>query len=68
MGWGRLAEDGPVSSSLQQVTLQTISQNAFICRRILFDGRVQLCAGIPEGGKGNVFPALSFDFLRPSFY
>jgi len=47
-----LSETGLLPSTLQQVTLQTVSYQAFSCRTLIGDWHTQLCAGVPGSGKG----------------
>lgn len=55
IGWGVLAADEKISSNiLQQVTLNTISTGTASCRRTIYDGRAQFCAGVKGGGKGKI--------------
>ncbi|CAF1576171.1 unnamed protein product [Adineta ricciae] len=51
VGWGTLSEGGALPSTLQQVTLQTISYQASSCSSSITDSRTQLCAGVSGGGK-----------------
>ncbi|CAF3764259.1 unnamed protein product [Rotaria sordida] len=51
VGWGRLSEGGPLSSTLQQVTVQTIDYQDSTCTPIMADWHVQFCAGVSGGGK-----------------
>ncbi|CAF4303934.1 unnamed protein product [Rotaria sordida] len=53
VGWGRLSEGGSLSSTLQQVTIQTIDYQDSTCTPIMVDWHVQFCAGVSGGGKGN---------------
>jgi hypothetical protein len=53
IGWGSLIESGSSSSILQQVTLSTIDHRASTCRPWVSDAKVQFCAGVSRGGKGN---------------
>jgi hypothetical protein len=55
VGWGRLSEDGSLPTVLQQVTLETIGYRVSTCRSVINDPQKQFCAGVPGGGKGNVF-------------
>jgi len=51
IGLGATSENGPYSNTLQEVTVNAISNNE--CSR-LYDGGItdaMLCAGVPEGGK-----------------
>ena len=52
VGWGTLSEGGSLPSTLQQVTLQTISYQASSCNSSIADWHTQLCAGVSGGGKG----------------
>ncbi|CAF4633131.1 unnamed protein product, partial [Rotaria sp. Silwood2] len=52
VGWGTLWEGGSVSSTLQQVTLQTVDYRASTCNETMHNRYVQLCAGVSGGGKG----------------
>ena len=56
IGWGRLASgNGPVSNSLQQVTVNAISSTSADCKRVpIVNATLQFCAGISTGGKGTV--------------
>ncbi|CAF3237003.1 unnamed protein product, partial [Rotaria sp. Silwood2] len=51
VGWGTLWEGGSVSSTLQQVTLQTVDYRASTCNETMHNRYVQLCAGVSGGGK-----------------
>ena len=53
VGWGTLFYTGPLPQSLQQVTLGTVDYRASVCREIIDDPRVQLCATVPGGAKGD---------------
>ncbi len=53
VGWGRLAAGGSLPLTLQQVTVQTVDYRASTCTPTMVDWHVQLCAGVPGGGKGN---------------
>ncbi|CAF4477483.1 unnamed protein product, partial [Rotaria magnacalcarata] len=52
IGWGRLSEYGQVAKYLQQVTLTTVDYRSYTCNSLISDQKVQLCAGVPGGGKG----------------
>lgn len=56
IGWGRLTSgNGPVSNSLQQVTVKAFSSTSADCIRApIVNTTVQFCAGISTGGKGTV--------------
>jgi secreted trypsin-like serine protease len=62
IGWGRLTEGSvglPVQ--LQQVTVSAMATGSADCVRApILDGSSQICAGLPQGGKGktrsNCFP------------
>ncbi|CAF0881996.1 unnamed protein product [Rotaria sordida] len=51
VGWGRTSENGFVSSTLQQVTLQVVDHQSTTCRPIVTDWTKQFCAGVDGGGK-----------------
>ncbi|CAF3470279.1 unnamed protein product [Rotaria socialis] len=51
IGWGRLSEYGQVAKYLQQVTLTTVDYRSYTCNSLISDQKVQLCAGVPGGGK-----------------
>ncbi len=53
IGWGSLIEGDSSFSILQQVTLSTIDYRALTCRPWIRDAKVQLCAGVSGGDKGN---------------
>jgi secreted trypsin-like serine protease len=54
IGWGVLStDDKRISPLLQQVTLKTIASTSPSCQRTIYDSRVQFCAGVHEGSKGN---------------
>ena len=56
IGWGVTYdnENAPVSNYLQQVTVQTYSSSSADCQQpSIVDPTTQLCAGLPEGGKGQ---------------
>ena len=53
VGWGTLFYAGPLPQSLQQVTLGTVDYRASVCNGIIDDPRVQLCATVPGGAKGD---------------
>jgi secreted trypsin-like serine protease len=54
VGWGVTSMfSNIVSSTLQQVTVQSISKTSRDCLMILYDSQLQFCAGISTGGKGN---------------
>ena len=50
-GWGRLAENGTASFTLQQVQLPVIADANQFCKRQITDNRVQFCAGYIEAGR-----------------
>ena len=54
IGWGVVStvEKKP-SDLLQQVTLTTFANTMPNCRRMIFNGTLQLCAGAEQGGKGT---------------
>jgi hypothetical protein len=47
-----LSQGGSLPTNLQQVTLQTVAYNAPTCIPSMSNWQVQLCAGVPGGGKG----------------
>ncbi|CAF4331042.1 unnamed protein product, partial [Adineta steineri] len=51
VGWGTLSEGGSLPTTLQQVTLQTVSRQDSTCSPLITDWHVQLCAGVSGGGK-----------------
>ncbi|CAF0905818.1 unnamed protein product [Didymodactylos carnosus] len=54
IGWGTLKSDSKlVSTTLQQITIQVVSNKAVSCRQILEHSTLQFCAGIHGGGKGK---------------
>lgn len=56
IGWGRLVSgDAPIPTNqhLQQVTLKEIAANHQMCRSTIYDQKLQFCAGVNGGGKGN---------------
>lgn len=55
MGWGTTQEQGSVSGTLQQVTLNIIGSETDWCKDVATDVKTQYCAGImPSGGKGEL--------------
>jgi secreted trypsin-like serine protease len=55
IGWGTLREEGEVSETLQQVTMQAINSNTQWCKSVAYNMTTQFCAGImPFGGKGEL--------------
>ncbi|UJR24280.1 hypothetical protein I4U23_027247 [Adineta vaga] len=53
IGWGRLAENGSISSTLQQVTLQGVSYFSIGCQSLVYDTSKQFCATVNDSSKGN---------------
>ncbi len=53
IGWGALSENGSVSETLQQVTLQRIDYESSTCYPIVSNESMQICAGVPNGDKGK---------------
>ncbi|CAF1104718.1 unnamed protein product [Rotaria sordida] len=51
VGWGRLWEKGPESSTLQQVILKTIDYQNFTCYPLIYDRFKQFCAGVENSTK-----------------
>ncbi|UJR16200.1 hypothetical protein I4U23_003110 [Adineta vaga] len=51
VGWGRLSDGGSLPTTLQQVTLQTVSYTASACSPFITDWHKHLCAGVSGGGK-----------------
>jgi hypothetical protein len=45
--------NGPISETLQQVTLQRIPYESPTCYPLITNESMQFCAGIPGGGKGK---------------
>ncbi|CAF4078239.1 unnamed protein product [Rotaria sp. Silwood2] len=63
VGWGVLSENGFSSSTLQQVTLQTVDHNLSMCSGVTNNWTVQLCASSPgkdtcQGDSGG--PLMAF--------
>jgi len=53
IGWGvLLSDDKTPSDTLQQVTLDVISNSVINCHNSVNNNDVQFCAGVQEGGKG----------------
>lgn len=63
IGWGRLSENGPSSKTLQQVTLTIIDYRTITCSSVIYDQNIQMCAGMPGGGKGQYFNMILLFFL-----
>ncbi len=53
VGWGRLRENGPEPSILQQVILKTIDYNNSSCYPLISDQSKQFCAGVENSKQGN---------------
>ncbi|CAF3421992.1 unnamed protein product [Rotaria socialis] len=51
VGWGRLWERGPESSTLQQVILNAIDYQDFRCYPLVYDQTKQFCAGVENSKK-----------------
>ncbi|CAF2182438.1 unnamed protein product [Rotaria magnacalcarata] len=51
IGWGRLSEIGSLPSTLQQVTLQTVSYQTSTCLPVMVNWHVQFCATVINGTK-----------------
>ncbi|CAF5085533.1 unnamed protein product, partial [Rotaria sp. Silwood1] len=52
IGWGSTSRSTlTLSSTLLQVTLQTIPRTDSACGFIIFDSALQFCAGVPTGDK-----------------
>ncbi|CAF2823906.1 unnamed protein product [Rotaria sp. Silwood2] len=52
IGWGTTSATGNIlSSTLLQVTLQSISSRYSGCKDLIYDSKLQFCAGIITGGK-----------------
>ena len=73
-GWGVLNENSRDPSPLiQQVTVQILSSGSSPCQSgLLVDAGVQICAGVPAGGKGMVnkkgYPSVTFIYCRCMFW
>lgn len=53
IGWGVLDPDeNTPSNTLQQITLKMISNFIENCQKNVYNRSIQLCAGVPGGGKG----------------
>jgi trypsin len=53
IGWGvLLSDDKTPSDTLQQVTLDVISNSVINCHNSVNNNDIQFCAGVQEGGKG----------------
>ena len=70
VGWGTLWSGGPISQTLQQVTVQAVRAQTTYCQNIIKNPTLQFCAGImPDGGKGNnyllSFLAMGVFHIRP---
>lgn len=52
IGWGN-RESGSLSNSLQQVTVQAVDSAAAKCSNSIHNTRLQFCAAVNLGGKGN---------------
>ena len=50
-GWGQVHEDRPMSSTLQQAEIPIISNSNPFCSEYIVDRRLQVCAGLIEGGR-----------------
>ncbi len=48
-------ENGNLSETLQQVTLQRIAYDSYLCHAFVFNDSMQFCAGLQDGdgGKGT---------------
>jgi transmembrane serine protease 2 len=53
VGWGTTSSGGVASSNLRQVTIGAVSNAAPKCRNSIKNTRVQFCAAVDGGGKGN---------------
>ncbi|CAF2768501.1 unnamed protein product [Rotaria sp. Silwood2] len=54
IGWGKLSENLlMIPSTLQQVTLKTVSYMDPTCASIIMDRNLHFCAGVDGGGKGT---------------
>jgi hypothetical protein len=53
VGWGRLSENGPVPSILQQVVLKAIDYRNYTCYPMVYDRSKQFCAGVENSLKGK---------------
>ncbi|CAF1348642.1 unnamed protein product [Rotaria sp. Silwood1] len=51
VGWGRLWENGPESSTLQQVILKAIDYQNATCYPLIYDQLKQFCAGVENSEK-----------------
>jgi hypothetical protein len=53
VGWGRLRENGPEPSILQQVILKTIDYENSTHYPLISDQSKQFCAGVENSKQGN---------------
>lgn len=51
VGWGRLSSNGPQSTILRQVRVETIADNDTRCAGSIYDVKKQFCAMVDGGGK-----------------
>ncbi len=57
-----MSENGSISSTLQQVTLAIIDYRTSTCSPLINDYRLQLCASVADGSKGNYLDYLLFPY------
>ena len=55
IGWGAktVGSNDDVTQTLQQTTIQAIHHDDPSCADAIYDSRLQFCAGLPDGGKGQ---------------
>jgi transmembrane serine protease 2 len=53
IGWGSTASGGSSSNVLRQVTIAAVGDTETKCSNSIYNTRVQFCAAVDGGGKGN---------------